>query len=89
MVSPKTAQPDNNLAGSNVSNVNLIKPSSTRLKTTESETNGQITIRSPVTASPREILINNEETEKVSQENDPPKKISPSPAPIPPVNIWQ
>ncbi|CAG8573765.1 11833_t:CDS:1, partial [Dentiscutata heterogama] len=47
MVSPKTAQPDNNLAGSNVSNVNLIKPSSTKLKTTEPETNGQTTIRSP------------------------------------------
>ncbi|CAG8657058.1 2182_t:CDS:10 [Cetraspora pellucida] len=89
MVSPKTAQPDNNLVGSNVSNVNLIKPSSTRLKTTESETNGPNTIRSPVPTSPREFLINNEETEKVSQENDPPKKIPPSPAPIPPVNIWQ
>ncbi|KAF0497666.1 La-related protein 1 [Gigaspora margarita] len=89
MVSPKTAQPDNNLAGSSVSNVNLIKPSSTKLKTTESETNGQITIRSPISTSPKELIINNEEAEKVSQENDPPKKLPPSPAPIPPVNIWQ
>ncbi|CAG8719923.1 6077_t:CDS:2, partial [Dentiscutata erythropus] len=89
MVSPKTAQPDNNLAGSNVSNVNLIKPSSTKLKTTEPETNGQTTIRSPVSASQKELINNIEETEKVSQENDPPKKTPPSPAPIPPVNIWQ
>ncbi|CAG8454985.1 3952_t:CDS:2 [Scutellospora calospora] len=85
MVSPKTAQPDNNLAGSSVGNVNLIKPSSTKLKPSESETNGLITIP----ASPREPLNINEENEKISQENEPPKKIIPSPAPIPAINIWQ
>ncbi|CAG8588698.1 9679_t:CDS:10 [Acaulospora morrowiae] len=89
MVSPTTAQPDSNLAGSSVSNVNLIKPSSAKLKTTETELDGSNTIRSPAPEPLKESTSNNEENEKVSQENEPTKKIIPPPAPIPAVNVWQ
>ncbi|CAG8559930.1 7485_t:CDS:10 [Diversispora eburnea] len=90
MVSPTIAQPDSSLAGSSVSNVNLIKPTSAKLITTETEINRSITIRSPVPESPKEQINNNEEFEEHSQEiEQPPKKIIPPPAPIPSVNVWQ
>ncbi|CAG8452566.1 12482_t:CDS:10, partial [Acaulospora colombiana] len=88
MVSPTTAQPDSNLAGSTVSNVNLIKPTSAKLKTVETEVNGSNTIRSPVPEPLKESTSNYEENEKASQENEPTRKIIP-PAPIPAVNVWQ
>jgi len=86
MVSPATAQPDNNLAGSSVGN-NLIKPTGAKIKG-EVETNGSNTVRSPV----RQKLEQARETEQYNeetQENETSKKIIPPPAPIPTVNVWK
>ncbi|CAG8664821.1 4744_t:CDS:10 [Funneliformis caledonium] len=91
MVSPATAQPDSNLASTSVRNVNLIKPTGTKIKN-ELETNWSNTVRSSVQQkSPeqvKEALQHNEENQKPI-ENEVPKKIIPPPAPIPAVNVWQ
>ncbi|CAI2164549.1 3344_t:CDS:10 [Funneliformis geosporum] len=88
MVSPATAQPDSNLASTSVRNVNLIKPTGTKIKD-ELETNWSNTVRSSVQQKlpeqAKEALQHNEE----NQENEAPKKIIPPPAPIPAVNVWQ
>ncbi|RIA82146.1 hypothetical protein C1645_835849 [Glomus cerebriforme] len=91
MVSPTTAQPDNNLAGSSVGNVNLIKPAGTKIKN-ELESNGSSTVRSPVRQTSeqgKETVQLNEENQPYSENETTSKKIIPPPAPIPTVNVWQ
>jgi hypothetical protein len=91
MVSPTTAQPDNNLAGSSVGNVNLIKPTGTKI-INELDPNDSSMARSSVRQTLEQdkeaVLLNNEENQKHA-ENETSKKILPPPAPIPPVNVWQ
>src|SRR5437016_460732 len=86
MVSPTTAQPDNNnLAGSS-----LIKSAGAKIKS-ESETNGSNMIRSSVrqTSEQGKETIQHNEENQTHIENETSKKIIPPPAPIPIVNVWK
>ncbi|CAB4480320.1 hypothetical protein RhiirA5_487387 [Rhizophagus irregularis] len=91
MVSPTTAQPDNNLAGSSVGGVNLIKPTGTKIKS-DLETNGSNIIRSSVrqpSEQVKETVQHNNENQNYIENETTSKKIIPPPAPIPPVNVWK
>ncbi|GBB90915.1 hypothetical protein RclHR1_00180053 [Rhizophagus clarus] len=91
MVSPTTAQPDNNLAGSSVGGVNLIKPTGTKIKS-ELEINGTNIVRSSVrqpSEQVKEAVQHNEENQNHIENETTSKKIIPPPAPIPAVNVWK
>jgi hypothetical protein len=91
MVSPTTAQPDNNLAGSSVGGVNLIKPTGAKIKS-EFETNGSNIVRSSVrqpSEQVKETVQHNEENQNHIENEQTSKKIIPPPAPIPTVNVWK